>query len=72
MSATSEQMRIEWLHNDTERDKGLKTPDDVVRYDDISYGPEQKWNLLDVYRPKAAKSEKLPVIVINGWKHKLY
>ena len=50
------------------RDKGLTTPLDIERFDDISYGPltEQK---LDVYRPKG-NDEVLPVIVSvhgGGW-----
>lgn len=62
---------------DAARDKGLVTPDDVVRYDNISYGEDPVWNLLDVYRPKqirdpadvsgtqmvSAEGQKLPVIV---------
>ena len=66
--------------SDKKRDEGLKTPDDIERFDNISYGEHGKWNLLDVYRPKiimdkACKSEadnikKLPVIVSchgGGW-----
>lgn len=62
-------MRIEWKENDAKRDAGLKTPEDIVRFDDIPYGPVPKWNELDVYRPKAAEG-KLPVIVNvhgGGW-----
>lgn len=46
-----------------------KTPDDIVRFDDISYGPDPVWNLLDVYRPRNAEG-KLPVIIDvhgGGW-----
>ena len=70
MSDLSEQMRREWGHNDAERDKNLKTPDDIIRFDNISYGPDTRWNLLDVYRPKKVENNKLPVIVIihgGGW-----
>lgn len=54
------------------RDAGLKTPEDVQRFDDIVYGEEDKvWQSLDVYRPKATNiEEKLPVIVSvhgGGW-----
>jgi len=55
---------------DTERDKGLTTPEDIDRFDDIPYGSDEKWQILDVYRPKSAKVEKLPVIVSihgGGW-----
>lgn len=69
MSLTS--MLINFIFNkgDRKRDKGLTSPADVIRYDNQSYGPCKKWNLLDVYRPKAVKGN-LPVIVIvhgGGW-----
>lgn len=69
MSATSDQMRKEWKENDAKRDAGLTTPEDIERFDDIQYGPDPVWNLLDVYRPKEEKG-KLPVIVVvhgGGW-----
>ena len=46
------------------RDAGLKTPEDVQRFDDIVYGEDKVWQSLDVYRPKATNiEEKLPVIL---------
>ena len=56
-------------HNDNKRDAGLTTPENIIRFDNISYGPHGKWNLLDVYRPKAAP-RNLPVLVSvhgGGW-----
>lgn len=55
--------------SDAERDAGLTTPPEVERFDDIQYGSDSQWNVLDVYRPKAL-SGKLPVIVSfhgGGW-----
>ena len=55
--------------SDAERDAGLTTPPEVERFDDIQYGTDSKWHLLDVYRPRALKG-KLPVIVSfhgGGW-----
>ncbi len=55
---------------DDVRDAGLVTPPDVVRFDDICYGPHGRDNGLDVYRPRAAGEETLPVIVSvhgGGW-----
>ena len=55
--------------SDAERDAGLTTPPGVERFDDIQYGSDSQWNVLDVYRPKAL-SGKLPVIVSfhgGGW-----
>ncbi|MBQ9809830.1 MAG: hypothetical protein IJM52_01590, partial [Spirochaetales bacterium] len=54
---------------DRKKNAGLSTPDDIVRFDDISYGPDPVWNLLDVYRPREAQG-KLPVIIDvhgGGW-----
>lgn len=47
---------------DMQRDHGLQIPDDVVRKLNIPYGPDPKWNLLDVYYP-AGTEKTLPVIV---------
>ncbi len=70
MSETSDKCRRDFAKSDAERDAGLKTPDDIVRYDDISYGKDKKYNLLDVYRPVGAGDKKLPVILNihgGGW-----
>ena len=50
------------------RDAGLETPDDIIRFDNIRYGEDER-NVLDVYRPKKSEG-KLPVIVSvhgGGW-----
>lgn len=70
MSKASDTVRIEFKKGDDIRDAGLTTPEDIVRYDDIVYGNDPKWQSLDVYRPKAAEGKKLPVIVSvhgGGW-----
>jgi len=72
----AEEIRRLWGENDAKRDAGQETPDDIVRCDDIPYGKRalsishgaqvvdgKQWHLLDVYRPKAAGNDKLPVIV---------
>lgn len=64
-----EEFRRNCKIGDMVRDAGLTTPEDVERFDDIRYGENGKWNLLDVYRPKK-ESGKLPVIVSvhgGGW-----
>ena len=69
MSIISNLIRSVFKNNDNKRDSGLCTPEDIYRYDDICYGPDQKWNVLDVYRPKAAEGA-LPVIISvhgGGW-----
>lgn len=69
MSARSDAIRIDFKKGDDERDKGLTTPDDIIRYDDIKYG-EAPLQVLDVYRPKNLEGKKLPVLVNihgGGW-----
>lgn len=70
MSQASEQFRREAKWNDDIRDRGLKTPEDIVRYDDIAYGADPDWQVLDVYRPRGTEGQPLPVIVSvhgGGW-----
>lgn len=58
--------RREWAESDAKRDAGLTETADIKAVKDISYGPYDKWNLLDLYRPVDAVG-KLPVIVnIHG------
>ena len=65
MSKTSDGLREEWSRNDALRDSGLKTPEDIVRFDNISYGSDEKWNLLDVYRPRD-KAVYPVIIIVHG------
>ena len=70
MSITSIMFRKAAKKSDDARDAGLTTPEDIERFDDIVYGEDEKWNVLDVYRPKAEMSRNLPVIVSvhgGGW-----
>lgn len=70
MSQTSDFVRAAFKEGDDLRDAGLTTPEDIIRYDGIAYGPDPHWQSLDVYRPKAAAGETLPVIVSvhgGGW-----
>ena len=55
--------------SDTKRDAGLTTPETIERHNNLLYGSDKKWQILDVYRPKNL-SGKLPVIVSvhgGGW-----
>lgn len=68
MSLMSMMMRMGCKRSDAKRDAGLVFPEDVIRTENISYGPD-KMNVLDVYRPINAGT-KLPVIVSvhgGGW-----
>ena len=67
----SRYIRFSYGRTDHKRDAGQTTPADIRRYDNILYGNDsrfRKWQLLDLYRPKAAVEadgslKKLPVIV---------
>ena len=70
MSKSSNFIRETFSEGDNLRDAGLTTPEDIIRYDDIAYGPDPAQQSLDVYRPKTAEGKKLPVIVSvhgGGW-----
>lgn len=73
MSKASDSIRENFRKADMERDRGLETPVDVMRYDDIVYGQDKTWQVLDVYRPVLDCSnglKKLPVIISyhgGGW-----
>ena len=65
MSLLSRAIRRVYTRKDALRDSGLKTPDDIIRFDNIPYDDKHKeWNLLDVYRPKYSEISKLPVIIV--------
>lgn len=66
MSVQSFGFRFFASRSDAKRDRGLKTPKEIKRIDCIPYGPDTRWNTLDVYMPRE-KEGKLPVIVnIHG------
>lgn len=62
MKLTTTLIRALFNAADKKRDKGLTTPADVTRVDNILYGADKTWNLLDVYYP-AGTSAALPTIV---------
>lgn len=69
MSFASFMMRTLCKRSDDKRDAGLSTPENIVRFNDLRYGEDTRWNLLDVYCPRERKG-KLPVIVNvhgGGW-----
>ena len=67
----SRKIRFAYGSTDKKRDAGQTSPEDISRYDNILYGSDlkyKKWQMLDLYRPKAAVEsdgslKKLPVIV---------
>ncbi len=52
MSKISEMIRKNFGATDKKRDEGLTTPDDILRYDNIPYGSDPVWQILDLYLPK--------------------
>lgn len=66
MSITSHIVRTLFTIGDLKRDLGWKKPRNVDSVENISYAEDNKWHLLDVYRPRKATGP-LPVIVnIHG------
>lgn len=66
LSKTVQDIRTDWAIADAKRDEGLTTPEEILRFDDISYGPYGTDNLLDIYMTKDV-SGLLPTIVnIHG------
>lgn len=61
MSLTSIMFRIGAKKSDRKRDAKIPYPAGVKQWNDISYGPHGKENLLDVYRPM--DGGKCPIIV---------
>lgn len=68
--AAVKEMRTDWKKSDDQRDSGL--PHDipeVKRIDNLQYGKDPKWNLLDLYLPNNVAG-KLPTIINihgGGW-----
>ncbi len=59
-------IRKMFCESDNLRDAGLTAPDNIKRYDNISYGIDQKWNLLDVYHEKETTCCQPAIISIHG------
>ena len=62
MSELTDDIRRVFKEGDDIRDEGLTTPEGVIRHDDIAYGPDAAWQVMDLYLPEGAKGP-LPVIV---------
>ena len=63
MALTVEEIRKDYGTGDYERDRNQTTPMEIQRFDDIVYGTDPRWQVLDIYRPKKEDGKKLPVIV---------
>ncbi len=61
------QMRKQFKTQDDKRDAGLPTEiPEVIRINDLIYGPDPKWNLLDIYLPKNTTKPIPTIINIHG------
>lgn len=70
MSEFIDRYRSAFSADDMARFGGMKVPEDVEIYADLSYGEDPEYQILDVYRPKDRAGESLPVIVSvhgGGW-----
>ena len=61
-----QELRTNWALGDARRDAGLKTPDDIMRYDNLSYGVHGVDNLLDIYVPKGTETIQPTIVNIHG------
>ena len=51
-------IRKNWAKADAKRDEGLTTPQDIIRHDNLSYGPYGEENILDIYYKKDTEESK--------------
>ena len=65
MRETIRQMREKWDKGDAERDANVVDPENVIRFDDIPYGPYPE-NMLDVYCPEGTDGPLPTIISIHG------
>lgn len=66
LSKQVQDIRTNWLISDTKRDEGLTTPEDIRRFDNISYGPYGDENLLDIYVQKSVSKPQATIVNIHG------
>lgn len=66
MAETYLDIREGITRGDDIRDAGLTTPEDIFRYDDIPYGPDKKWQVLDIYCPKGTTNPLPTIISVHG------
>ena len=59
-------IRVNWKISEDKRDEGLTTPEDIVRFDNISYGPYGSDNLLDIYHQKEVTKPQKTIISVHG------
>lgn len=66
LSKTVKAIRVNWAKADAKRDEGLQTPEDIRRFDNISYGPFGTENLMDIYVQKEVTAPQPTIVNIHG------
>ncbi|MDD6102449.1 MAG: alpha/beta hydrolase [Clostridiales bacterium] len=66
LSELVKELRFTWAKGDAIRDAGLTTPDDIKRFDNLSYGPYGDDNLLDIYVKKDVTNKQPAIVNIHG------
>ena len=66
MSLLATVFKLTASRNDRRRDAAIDLPQGVKEYRDISYGPYDRWNLLDVYCPEDADGLLPTIVSIHG------
>lgn len=66
LSKVVQDIRTNWAISDAKRDEGLTTPENMVRHDNISYGPYGEWNLLDIYYTNDTESCRPAIVNVHG------
>ena len=60
-------LREDWQREDDQRDEKLPHVfEGIERVDDLQYGDDQQWNVLDVYRPQKTK-RKITGHYFDSW-----
>lgn len=59
-------IRRDWAESDRKRDEGLTAPENMVRHDNLAYGPYGDGNLLDIYYTKDTAEKKPAIVNIHG------
>lgn len=59
-------IRHDWAIADANRDEGLTTPEDIRRFDNITYGPYRADNTMDVYVQKSVNKCQPTIVNVHG------
>ena len=66
MSLQGLMFNITASRSDRKRDGAIPLPEGVTEFRDISYGPYEKWSLLDVYCPEGTTAPLPTIVSIHG------